>query len=409
MSQHDTVTTTATASASKTTRKQPSSIPLRIFAICLTSVVTAIHYTNYGPLIPTLISQLHITKSQAGLLSTFLFLGLIAMYIPAGTIVDRFGQRPVMIAALGIIVLGSILLPFSPNLPLLLLCRFIIGMGVGAAFVAGAGMATTLGKYSALGQGMYGGSIQIGSGLGLLITPTLLARLGWRGTFLFCGLLSVLSLLVWLFVSDGQETHQTGPIHVGAGLRSRAVWSLGLSHMGTFGVGNAVAAWYAVYLAYQYGLPLGLAAMLGSFALLVGAMARPLGGILIGRGIIKAIPLLRLGTILTCLGVAMLAMPLRFAPLVVAGMACIAVGATIPYTSVFNEAAHLRKVSKGIAQGLASMISTPAIILGAPLIGLLYGQTGNFTLAFVAIALFGLVAITASFLAGPAVKHETSW
>lgn len=408
MSQHDTVTTTA-VSTSKATRKQPSSIPLRIFAICLTSVVAAVHYTNYGPLIPTLISQLHITKSQAGLLSTFLFLGLIVMYIPAGTLVDRVGQRPVLIAALGIIVLGSILLPFSPNLPFLLLCRFIIGMGVGAAFVAGAGMATTLGKYSALGQGMYGGSIQIGSGLGLLITPTLLARLGWRGTFLFCGLLSVLSLLVWLFVSDGRENHLTGPIHVGAGLRSRAVWSLGLSHMGTFGIGNAVAAWYAVYLAYQYGLSLGLAATLGSLALLVGAIARPLGGILIGRGVMKAIPLLRLGTILTCLGVALLAVPLRFAPLAVLGMACIGVGATIPYTSVFNEAAHLHKVSKGIAQGLASMISTPAIILGAPLIGFLYGQTGDFTLAFAAIALFGLVAITASFLAGPAVKSETAW
>lgn len=409
MSQNETVTTTATAPASKTEQKQPSSIPLRIFAICLTSVVTAIHYTNYGPLIPTLVNQLHITKSQAGLLSTFLFLGLIVMYIPAGTIVDRFGQRPVMIAALGIIVLGSILLPFSPNLLLLLLCRFITGMGVGAAFVAGAGMATTLGKYSALGQGMYGGSIQIGSGLGLLLTPTLLAHVGWRGVFLCCGLLSIPLLIVWLFVSDSQETRKTDAIRVGAGLHSRAVWSLGLSHMGTFGVGNAVAAWYAVYLAYQYRLPLGLAAALGSLALLVGAMARPLGGILIGRGIMKAIPLLRLGTILTCLGVALLAVPLRFAPLAATGMACIGIGATIPYTSVFNEVAHLRKVSKGIAQGLASMISTPAIILGTPLIGLLYGQTGNFTLAFVAIALFGLVAITASFLAGPAVKHETLW
>lgn len=409
MSHNDTVITTATVPESKTARKQPSSIPLRIFAICLTSVVVAVHYTNYGPLIPTLISQLHINKSQAGLLSTFLFLGLIVMYIPAGTLVDRVGQRPVLIAAASIIVLGSILLPFSPNLPFLLLCRFIIGMGVGAAFVAGAGMATELGKYSALGQGLYGGSIQIGSGLGLLLTPVLLAHVGWRGVFLCCGLLSVPLLIAWLFISDSHETHKTSAIHVGAGIRSRAVWSLGLSHMGTFGLGNAVAAWYTVYLAYQYGLPLGLAAALGSLVLLVGAMARPLGGILIGRSIMKAIPLLRLGTILTCLGVALLAIPLRFTPLAVTGMACIGVGATIPYTSVFNEAAHLQKVSKGIAQGLASMISTPAIILGAPLIGFFYGQTGNFTLAFGAMALFGLVAISASFLAGPAVRHETSW
>src|SRR5256712_1223513 len=57
-------------------RKQSANIPVRIFAICLTSVIVAVHYTNYGPLIPTLIGDLHITGGQAGLLSTFLFLGL---------------------------------------------------------------------------------------------------------------------------------------------------------------------------------------------------------------------------------------------------------------------------------------------------------------------------------------------
>src|SRR5437868_14337408 len=61
--------------------KQSASIPLRIFASCLTSVIVAVHYTNYGPLIPTLIGDLHITGGQAGLLSTFLFLGLAVMYI----------------------------------------------------------------------------------------------------------------------------------------------------------------------------------------------------------------------------------------------------------------------------------------------------------------------------------------
>jgi hypothetical protein len=32
-------------------------LPLRIFAVCLTSVVVAVHYTNYGPLIPILRSS----------------------------------------------------------------------------------------------------------------------------------------------------------------------------------------------------------------------------------------------------------------------------------------------------------------------------------------------------------------
>ena len=177
--------------------------------------------------------------------------------------------------------------------------------------------------------------------------------------------------------------------------------------MGTFGLGNAIAAWIAVYLAHQYGLSLGLAATLGSIALLSGVFFRPLGGILIARRIIGAIPLLRVGTILGGIGVLLLALPFSFAPIAAFGMTLIAIGATIPYTSVFNEAAHLKGVGKGIAQGLVSMVSTPTVLLGPPLIGLLYNRSGSITLAFTVILPFAAVAIIASFLAGPAVRRET--
>jgi hypothetical protein len=106
-------------------------------------------------------------------------------------------------------------------------------------------------------------------------------------------------------------------------------------------------------------------------------------------------------------GVALLAIPIRFTPLVVAGMGLIAIGATIPYTSVFNEAARLRGVGKGIAQGLVSVISSPTVLLGPPIIGFLFEHNGNFTLAFGSILIFSAIAVTSSFLAGPAVKRET--
>ena len=387
-------------------RRQPSSIPLRIGAICLTSAVTAVNYTNYGPLIPILRTDLHIDNGQAGLLSTLLFLGLAVMYIPAGALADRFGQRPVLIGSSILMAAGEVLLPLFPNFTWILFCRTITGFGAGGAFVAGAGVAASMGKHSSLAQGLYGGSIQIGSGLGLLLTPLLYNWLGWRGAFFFWGLLAILVVITWLIVNDGQVAHTPTRVDVKAGLRSPAVWTLGLSHMGTFGLGNAIAAWIAVYLAHQYGLSLGMAATLGSLALLSGMLFRPLGGILIGRGIIGAIPLLRLGTIMGFIGVALLALPLHLPFLVVAGMAFIAIGATIPYTSVFNEAARLRDVGKGVAQGLVSVISAPTVILGPPIIGFLFENTGNFTFAFGSILIFSTVAVTSSFLAGPAVKRE---
>ncbi len=388
-------------------RKRRSSVPLRIFAICLTSVTITVHYTNYGPLIPTLRGDLHVDSSQVGLLSTLLFLGLAVAYIPAGALIDRYGSRPVLLGSTITSALGGILLPLFPNFGWLLACRAVIGLGLGGSFVAGAHIAANLGKHSSLGQGLYGGFIQVGTGLGLLVTPLLLAHFGWRGAFLCWGLLGLAGVVVWLFVNDGEEAHTPTKIDIRSGIRSPAVWTLGLSHLGTFGLGNAMAAWISVYLAFQYNLPLALAATFGSIALLSGVFFRPLGGILIARRVIGPIPLLRMGTIMNCAGVGLLAIPVRFPPLAVAGLALIGIGATMPYTSVFNEAARLRGVGKGVSQALVSIISIPAVIVGPPLIGFFYQRTSNFTLAFGSVMIFGFIAITASFLAGPAVKRET--
>src|SRR5260221_12725438 len=116
MTQQRTPVNPADTSAGTSQMHKAGGIPLRIFAICLTSVVVAVHYTNYGPLIPTLINDLHISSGQTGLFSTFLFSGLAVMYIPAGTFGDRYGQPPVLIGSSGLLLLGAVLLPVSPNL-----------------------------------------------------------------------------------------------------------------------------------------------------------------------------------------------------------------------------------------------------------------------------------------------------
>ncbi len=388
-------------------KQKPSSIPLRIFAACLTSVIVSVHYTNYSPLITTIRAALHITSGQAGLLSTMLFLGLALTYLPAGALADRFGARPVLIWFSSLIVVGGVLLPLFPNLLWILFCRLLVGFGSGGAFIAGAGVAAGLGKHAPLGLGLYGGATQIGQALGLFVTPLLLPFLGWRGCFLFWGILSAVAVVIWLFVNDGQEVHTRTKINVKAAARSPAVWTLGLSHLGTFGLGAAISTWLTIYLIDQYHLPLPLAATFGSFALLTGMFFRPLGGILVGRGIIGAIPLLRIGTILGAIGVAILMIPLTIPILAVLGISLIAVGATIPYTSVFNSAAQLRTVRKGVAQGFLSVLASPTAIIGPPIIGFLLDRTGSFTYAFSIILVFSAIAITASFLAGPAVKRES--
>lgn len=387
-------------------RRKPASIPLRICAASLVAIATSVHYTDYGPLIPVMLKDLHIGASQAGLMSTLLFIGLAVTYLPGGILVDRFGQRPVLLGSLLLMLGGGVLLPLWPDIYWILACRALIGLGSGAAFIAGAGVVAGVERHAALAQGLYGGVVQIGSGLGLLATPLIAARVGWQGTFLVWGLVSIPALLAWLFVDDGWQAKGKRKVDVVAGLRSPAVWSLGFSHMGTFGIGNAIAAWISVYLVRQYGISLGLAATFGALGLISGALIRPLGGFLLGRNVVGSIALLRVGTVLTCLGVATLAFPLRQPVLAAVGMTSLAIGATLPYTSVFDSAAQLRTVSKGVAQGLLSVIACQTLLWGPPLIGFLYQLTGNFSLPFGSILFFSAVAINASLLAGPAVSYE---
>jgi nitrate/nitrite transporter NarK len=366
----------------------------------------AVHYTDYGPLIPVMLKDLHIEASQAGLMSTLLFLGLALTYLPGGLLVDCYGQRPVLIGGMLVMLLSGILLPLWPNIFWILACRAFIGLGSGAAFIAGAGVVAGVEKHAALAQGLYGGFIQIGSGFGLLITPVIAGHVGWQGAFFCWGLACVPALLVWCFVKDSQEARHRSHADVGAGLRSPAVWSLGLAHMGTFGVGNAISAWIVVYLVHQYGISLSLAATFGALGLISGALLRPLGGFLLGRQVFESVALLRAGTILTCLGVAVLALPLPQSALAIVGMTSIACGSTISYTSVFDSAAQLKTVSKGVAQGLLSVIACQTLLWGPPLIGFLFQLTGNFSLPFASILFFCAIAINASLLAGPVLKRE---
>lgn len=66
---------------------------------------------------------------------TFFFLGMSIPQLVYGPISDRFGRRPVLFCGLGIYALGSIGSALAPNLSMLLLSRFIWGVGAAAGRV----------------------------------------------------------------------------------------------------------------------------------------------------------------------------------------------------------------------------------------------------------------------------------
>jgi MFS family permease len=386
-------------------------LAIRLIAVCLAPIAVCINFTNYGPLIPLLQNELHVDAGQIGLFSTLLFLGIALTNIPGGILSDRFGSRTTMLGALILVSGGALLFPLFPNFTGMVICRAMIGIGAGAALVAGSHATAELRKYEALGQGLNGGCAQLGAGLGLFLTPQLLGLFGWRGALLAGGVLGVITLLVWLFVPGEATEHATGveqKANPALGIRTPAIWMLGLSNMGTMGMSNAITAWLAVYFADRYGLPLPVAALLGSLGLFASILFRPLGGILLAR--IQSLLLIRLGTIMAFLGVCVLALPVPSLPLALVGLFLFALGTTLPYAAIFSTAAAVGRTSpigSGVAQGLIAVLASPVAIAGPPLIGLLLERTHSFTWAFGVIALtFSIATVGASLLLKPFQSSE---
>lgn len=386
-------------------------IALRFVAICLAPVAVCINLTNYGSLIPLLQNELHVDSSQVGLFSTLLFLGLALTNIPGGILADRFGSRATMLGSLVLVSAGSLLFPLFSDFSWMIVCRSLIGLGAGAALVAGSHATAELGKYEALGQGLNGGVAQLGAGLGLFVIPQLIGPLGWRGALFASGLPAVVAFLVWLLVPRSVSAHAGGThqqANPAAGVRSPAIWMLGLSNMGTFGLSNAVSAWLAVYFAQRYGLPLALAAGFGSLGLFAGIIFRPLGGLFLARSG-RSLLLIRVGPIMALLGIGVLALPIVYLPLAFLGLLLLALGTTLPYAAIFSTAAAVGRrstIGSGVAQGLIAVLASPAAIVGPPVVGLLLERTNSFTFAFGAIALtFPAIAVIASWCLGVALRR----
>jgi hexosaminidase len=83
-----------------------------------------------GPLIPDIISGFHLSLALAGFLPFSFFVAYGVMSIPAGMLLERFREKPVMIAAFAAAFAGSLLFATNPKYEIALVSLFLIGIGM---------------------------------------------------------------------------------------------------------------------------------------------------------------------------------------------------------------------------------------------------------------------------------------
>ncbi|MBF7978559.1 sugar porter family MFS transporter [Rahnella laticis] len=77
--------------------------------------------------------DLHLTSVTTGMVTSFLILGSAIGAICAGRVADRFGRKKIILVMALIFMLGSLGCALAPNVVLMIIFRFILGLAVGGA------------------------------------------------------------------------------------------------------------------------------------------------------------------------------------------------------------------------------------------------------------------------------------
>ena len=131
------------------------------------------------------------------------------MQIPAGLLLDRFGARPIMTVGLSMIVVGQLVMAFSPNVGVAIAARMLLGAGDAALFPGVLRLVSTW--YSAqrapLMAQLTGTVGQLGQLLALVPLPMLLHATSWEVAFAtLAGTTAVFAVFVFLIVRNHPAT-----------------------------------------------------------------------------------------------------------------------------------------------------------------------------------------------------------
>lgn len=98
--------------------------------VFLTFFVMSLLTNILGPLVPDIISSFHVSLAAAAVLPFSFFIAYGVMSIPAGFLIERFGEKPVMIAAFLAGTLGSLAFAVHPTYQVAVVSLFVVGSGM---------------------------------------------------------------------------------------------------------------------------------------------------------------------------------------------------------------------------------------------------------------------------------------
>lgn len=256
--------------------------------IVAAGVSAALHVGKLPPAVAVLQQQLGVSLVQAGfLLSTVQVAGML-LGLVVGLGADRWGLRRSLLSGLALMAVASALGAAATDFKALLALRAAEGLGFLLVAMPAPGLIRRCSEPAQLSgrMGWWGTYMPLGSALGLLLGPWVLAWTSWPWWWLLMALVSALAwMAVWLGVpADARTPQAAAPQAMGwrrrlaRTLRSPGPWLVALSFAAYSGQWMAVIGFLPTVYA-QAGLGAALAGTLTA----VVALANMVGNVASGR------------------------------------------------------------------------------------------------------------------------------
>ncbi|WP_245958402.1 MFS transporter [Pelagibacterium sediminicola] len=173
------------ANTAATQSQQPANVKLVMGAVMATFLLASLGQTIITTALPIIVSDLGGIEHISWAFTSYLLAATVASPL-FGKLGDMYGRKLILQIGIGIFLAGSLLAAIAPNLPLLVLCRFIQGLGGGGLIVtAMAAIGDVLPpRERGKAQGFIGAAFGVSTVVGPLIGGVIVEALSWRWLFL---------------------------------------------------------------------------------------------------------------------------------------------------------------------------------------------------------------------------------
>jgi EmrB/QacA subfamily drug resistance transporter len=189
---------------------------LVIASVMSTMAMIAIEATIVSTAMPQIVADLGGLRLYSWVFSSFLLVQT-ATTVVFGNLADVYGRKPIILAGIGIFLLGSLLAGFAGSMPVLIGCRLIQGAGAGA--MQPVAMTIVADLYPARERGKVQGYLASVWAVAALVGPVLggliIRSVPWAWIFWINIPVGIAAATGYLLFLKDTRTHERHPIDVG--------------------------------------------------------------------------------------------------------------------------------------------------------------------------------------------------